>query len=108
MAEGVNNKEQPAGERLDYAEEGPPIYRDLTAVWIKGGQVYGQSPPVVSCCFQSDYVNGDTATGGSYIFMMTGSPPSVAIMGTYEDEFRRTPEGWRFNSRVFHPDRAPS
>ncbi|MCE9592030.1 MAG: hypothetical protein K8S99_16095 [Planctomycetes bacterium] len=49
---------------IDYAQDGPPIYRDLTALWIKEGQVYAQSPPVVSCCFENVYVGGDTATVG--------------------------------------------
>ena len=47
---------------LDYASEGPAIYRDLTAMWIKEGHVYAQSPAVVSCCFESVYVGGDKAT----------------------------------------------
>jgi hypothetical protein len=49
---------------VDYAEEGPPIYRDLTALWVKGDHVYAQSPPVVSACFENVYVNADTATVG--------------------------------------------
>lgn len=52
----------PVRVRIDYAEEGPPIYRDIAALWIKDGQVYAQSSPVVSAAFQSVYVNGDTAT----------------------------------------------
>lgn len=49
---------------VDYAEEGPPIYRDLTALWVKDGQVYAQSPPVVSACFENVHVAGDAATVG--------------------------------------------
>jgi len=52
----------PARVRIDYAVEGPPIYRDIAALWIKGEHVYAQSSPVVSAAFQSVYVNGDLAT----------------------------------------------
>lgn len=52
----------PARVRIDYGVEGPPIYRDIAALWIKDGHVYAQSSPVVSCAFQSVYVNGDLAT----------------------------------------------
>ena len=51
--------------RIDYAEQGPAIFRDMTALWVKDGHVYGQAPPTVSCCFGDVYVNGDTATVGA-------------------------------------------
>lgn len=52
----------PVRVRIDYAEEGPPIYRDVAALWIKDGHVYAQNSTVISAAFQAVYVNGDTAT----------------------------------------------
>jgi hypothetical protein len=61
LADAIRNG-APARVRIDYAVEGPPIYRDIAALWIKDGHVYAQSSPVVSAAFQAVYVNGDTAT----------------------------------------------
>jgi len=57
-----------------------------------------------------DVVDADTATGVSYLIVFNSTaepdergsrpvepPPTV---GFYEDRFRRTPDGWRFQSRV--------
>jgi ketosteroid isomerase-like protein len=52
----------------------------------------------------------DTATGVSYLTVWNSTAPAddsgqrpialPATMGEYADTFRRTPEGWRFQSRV--------
>jgi hypothetical protein len=50
----------------------------------------------------------DGAKGKSYLLMIhdgTQNPPQYA--GWYEDEFVKTPQGWRFKSRVHHTDYAP-
>jgi hypothetical protein len=51
----------PARIRIDYAAEGPPIYRDLAALWIKGDHVYAQCSTIVSASFQNVFI-GDAAT----------------------------------------------
>lgn len=47
--------------RLDYGEEGPAVYRDAAALWIREGQVYAQLSVLVSCAFQSEF-HSDSAT----------------------------------------------
>jgi hypothetical protein len=51
----------PARVRIDYDVEGPAIYRDIAALWIKGDHVYAQCPPIISAAFQDQFV-GDPAT----------------------------------------------
>lgn len=51
-------------------------------------------------------ITGDTATVNAYIFSPLGVPSGngeltlVFAGGFYEDELRRTPDGWRFASRT--------
>jgi hypothetical protein len=49
-------------------------------------------------------VTGDSATGRTCCFnpmVLKGDKPSVMQVGLwYEDEFARTPDGWRMNRRV--------
>lgn len=47
--------------RLDYAEEGPAVFRDAISLWVRDGQVYAHLAIVVSCAFQSEFY-GETAT----------------------------------------------
>lgn len=57
-----------------------------------------------------DVTGPDTATGVSYLTVWNSTAPAddseqrpialPATMGEYADTFRRTPEGWRFQSRV--------
>ncbi|TMK18726.1 MAG: nuclear transport factor 2 family protein [Actinobacteria bacterium] len=53
-------------------------------------------------------VSGDDATASAYIFSPLGAPNGnggltlVFAGGSYEDELRRTPDGWRFSSRTIH------
>ncbi len=34
-------------------------------------------------------------------------PATIATTGMYEDVLVRTPQGWRFKSRIVHADPAP-
>ena len=47
-------------------------------------------------------VHGDTAEAKSYFIYLqdTESAPRIAHSGAYNDEFRRTPSGWKFSRRV--------
>lgn len=51
----------PARVRIDYAAEGPAIYRDIAALWIRDEHVYAQCSTTVSATFQSEFY-GDSAT----------------------------------------------
>jgi uncharacterized protein (TIGR02246 family) len=46
-------------------------------------------------------VDGDTAVGDSYwqFWADTSTAPRVALMGTYHDDFVRTPSGWKLKRR---------
>lgn len=47
-------------------------------------------------------VDGDAATSTSTFLFLTGTnepPPTLALVGTYDDTFVRTPDGWRLASR---------
>ncbi|MGH8880245.1 MAG: nuclear transport factor 2 family protein, partial [Stackebrandtia sp.] len=48
-------------------------------------------------------VDGDTATGRAYIHEFGRFPgdKSHENYSRYHDEYRRTPDGWRFASRVY-------
>jgi len=48
------------------------------------------------------HLNGDTATGRSvfHYYTNTQATPVLAILGVYEDQFRRTPSGWKLAHRV--------
>lgn len=35
-----------------------------------------------------------------------GSPSSIALGGRYDDEYVKTPQGWKFKSRTFTPSRV--
>ena len=45
---------------------------------------------------------GDAATGQSYFLFYVNAheAPELSIMGIYDDEFRRTPQGWKLARRV--------
>jgi uncharacterized protein (TIGR02246 family) len=47
-------------------------------------------------------VTGDTASVRAYLQVFHGS--TLMMMGTYQDQVVRTPDGWRFAKRVFTPD----
>jgi hypothetical protein len=49
-------------------------------------------------------VAGDSAHVRAYLVVYAGG--SIAILGAYEDEVVRTPDGWRFAKRVFTADQA--
>jgi hypothetical protein len=50
------------------------------------------------------------ARGSAYLILLDISvrPAAIALTGIYEDVIVRTPQGWRFQSRVVHLDPAPS
>jgi hypothetical protein len=57
-----------------------------------------------------EVIDPNSALGSNHVmlFVQTRSAPSAAnlvpvLVGTYEDEFRRTPEGWRIWKRTFIP-----
>jgi len=55
-------------------------------------------------------VDGDTATGRTYIhavLMVRKDDPTkwVDFLGYYDDDFVRTPDGWRIRRRTFHQSR---
>ena len=50
-------------------------------------------------------VSGDTATGHWTIYCLAltkGAAKPDIVLGRYEDEYRRTPKGWRQSSLTFH------
>lgn len=49
-------------------------------------------------------LDGDQAHSRAYLLLFAGTPPALAMTGTYEDTLRRTPDGWRFARRVFRAD----
>jgi ketosteroid isomerase-like protein len=57
-----------------------------------------------ACHFTADelteFTGPDTARGKSRFAVHTGRNPNIQGAGTYHDEYRRTPEGWRFASRT--------
>jgi hypothetical protein len=52
----------------------------------------------------------DGARGSAYLILLDISvrPAAIALTGIYEDVIVRTPQGWRFKSRVVHADPAPA
>jgi len=50
------------------------------------------------------------ARGSAYLILLDISvrPAAIALTGLYEDVIVRTPQGWRFQSRVVHADPAPA
>jgi hypothetical protein len=51
-------------------------------------------------------VDGDTATGNWHLLLLIVMPENrqaLYVMGIYNDEFVRTPEGWRFKTLRFTP-----
>jgi 3-phenylpropionate/cinnamic acid dioxygenase small subunit len=48
-------------------------------------------------------VDGDKARVRAYALVTKESPPVISAVGEYEDTLSRTPEGWRFSSRVYRP-----
>ena len=57
-----------------------------------------------ACHFTTDelteFTGPDTALGRSRFAVHYGRTPDIQGAGTYHDEYRRTPDGWRFVSRV--------
>jgi hypothetical protein len=51
----------------------------------------------------------DGAKGTIYLLLLNVGvrPATIATTGIYEDVLVRTPQGWRFRSRVVHADPAP-
>jgi hypothetical protein len=51
----------------------------------------------------------DGATGSVYLLLLdiSARPPVMAMSAMYEDALVKTPQGWRFKSRVLHGDAAP-
>ena len=49
-------------------------------------------------------LDGDEASARSvfHFYTSTDSTPALAIIGVYQDLFRRTPAGWRLAHRVIH------
>ena len=59
----------------------------------------------------SDFVveiDGDDARSRCYLIAVNNgtTPPSILATAVYEDELRRTPDGWRFVHRKVVPDTA--
>lgn len=54
--------------------------------------------------------DGDHATCNSYMFVFKQcrTTPAVGVIARYEDQFRRTPHGWKLASRVVHEHTQPS
>lgn len=50
-------------------------------------------------------VEGDTATGRAYFMMVgdTDTAPRVRAAGQYDDQYRRTPDGWKLARRDITP-----
>ena len=57
-----------------------------------------------ACHFTTDeiteFTGDDSARGTSRFAVHYGRSPDIQGAGTYHDEYRRTPEGWRFVSRT--------
>jgi ketosteroid isomerase-like protein len=49
-------------------------------------------------------VDGDGATCQAYLLLYAGSPPQLALTGTYDDELLRIEGSWRYSRRTFTPD----
>src|SRR5215470_6263564 len=51
----------------------------------------------------------DGANGSIYLLLLNVGvrPATIATTGIYEDGLLRTPQGWRFKSRIVHADPAP-
>lgn len=50
--------------RLDYAAEGPAVFRDAACLWVRDNHVYAQLTVLVSCSFQQEFY-GDSATANA-------------------------------------------
>lgn len=50
-------------------------------------------------------IDGDAGRATSYVtwYRDVRTAPQVALFAVYEDEFRRTAEGWKFAARVVRP-----
>jgi hypothetical protein len=51
----------------------------------------------------------DGAKGSCYLILLNVGirPATIVTTGVYEDVLVRTPQGWRFKSRIVHADPAP-
>jgi SnoaL-like domain len=49
-------------------------------------------------------VEGDKATCKAYFFLATGTPPQLAVSGSYDDELVRVDGEWRYVRRTFTAD----
>jgi len=52
----------------------------------------------------------DGARGACYLMLLNIGvrPVTIALTGIYEDALVKTPQGWRFKSRIVHSDPAPA
>jgi hypothetical protein len=52
----------------------------------------------------------DGAKGACYLMLLNIGvrPVTIALTGIYEDVLVRSPQGWRFKSRIVHADPAPA
>jgi bifunctional aromatase (cyclase/dehydratase) len=52
---------------------------------------------------------GEGASGSVYLLLLdiSARPPSPVMSAVYEDTLVKTPQGWRFKTRVLHSDPAP-
>ena len=48
----------------------------------------------------TEFTGDDMARGTSRFAVHYGRDPNIQGAGTYHDEYRRTPQGWRFTSRT--------
>ena len=49
------------------------------------------------------------ANGSVYLLLVDVSvrPPAIAAAAMYDDQLVKTPQGWRFKSRIVHADPGP-
>lgn len=87
---------------LDYsASGGPAAPRDDAVAWLRDSlaKVDFTQHFVTN---QRIAVTGDEATSDAYFFhpLVAGGGEPILMGGTYHDELRRTPDGWRITYRV--------
>jgi hypothetical protein len=98
------------------AEDGAAFARTFTrrgwlardGVWTSGHRALARlaaaHPPTLHTWISNLVIapDGDEATGRAYVLDATfGSPTSVNAKGRFTDTLIKTPEGWRFASRIF-------
>jgi hypothetical protein len=53
--------------------------------------------------FAADHLTARVETTWHGVFVPSPGAPPLLVYGSYDDEFRRTPVGWRIAARVDHP-----